>query len=48
MMISLKFIPHESIGDNLVLGQEIDWHGSDEKSLPEPMTTKFYDAIWRH
>ena len=46
--ISLKFVPKGPIDYKLALVQEVAWHRTDEKPLPESMLTQFTDAYIRH
>ena len=43
-LISLRFVPKGLIESALVKA----WCQTRNKPLPEPMLTKFYDAIWHH
>ena len=46
--ISLKFIPKGPIDYKSALVQEMAWHRTGEKPLPESMLTQFTDAYIRH
>ena len=50
IQISLQFLPKCSIDNTYksALLQQMAWCQTDRKSLPEPMRTKIYDAIWHH
>ena len=41
--ISLKFVPRGAIDNRSALVQVMAWHPKGDKSLPEPMLTKFTD-----
>ena len=45
MRISLKCVSKAQIGDKSALVQVMDWRRIGDKPLPEPMMTKFHDAI---
>ena len=44
--ISLKFVPEHAIVHKSFLVQAVALCQTGDKSLPKPMLTKFYDAIW--
>ena len=45
MYILLMFVLEDSIDGNAVLVQVMVWH---QKTLPKPLMTHIYDAIWHH
>ena len=46
--LSVKFVPRSPIDNNPALVQEMAWHRTGDKPLPEPMSTQFTDAYMRH
>ena len=44
ILISLEFVPKGPIDDDSALVQVMAWHQTGNKSLPEPMLTKFNDS----
>ena len=48
IQISLKFVPNSLIDTKAAMVQVMAWSWEDNKPLPEPVSTKFLDAIRHH
>ena len=48
ILVSLECVPKGPIDNDSALVQVMAWHQTGNKSLPEPMLTKFTDAYMRH
>ena len=46
--ISLEFIHYGPIGSMLTRVQEIAWHWTGNKPLPDTMITEITDTLWHH
>ena len=48
IQISLKFVPRSPIDNKPTLVEVMDWRGTGDKPLPEPMLTQFNDMYMWH
>ena len=48
IQISLKYVPRSPIDNKPAVVQEMAWHWTVDKPLPEPMMTQFIDACMQH
>ena len=46
--VSLQFVPEGAVVNNLALVQEMAWHFTGNKPLPQLALTKMSEAIWWH